>query len=425
MFAHRRKFVASALAASSLGACATARPSASTFEIEIVANVPDGTGPVYLTGNLPVLGPWNPSALRMQGTGRERRARILAPAEHEFEFKITLGSWDREALGPSGMITPNHRLRVTRGANATIDIPSFKKDARAYMDDVAGAGILGALTYWPDVTSAKLTRARTVSIWTPPGYDPADARRYRVIYMHDGQNLFDPRIANTGTDWGVDEAMMRLGARGIEPAIVVGVWNSDLRRLEYSPSKVIAHLDANVRGDVEAEFNGRVLGDEYVTFLADELKPRIDSAFRTKTGPQDTYLMGSSMGGLISFYALVERPDIFGAAACLSMHWPMSINRARIFEGAQTWRPVLLDAYTHYVRGSDFSPSRSRLWADHGGLALDSLYAPYQQAMAPILAERGFREGAGFQLRAFPNTDHNEASWRARLDAPLAFLLSY
>jgi hypothetical protein len=391
----------------------------------IVATVPAQTGRVFISGNLASLGPWNPAARIMEGQGAQRRITLRAPRGFVLEFKVTLGDWNREGLGPSGTVMPNSRAVFGVDAVASIVVTDFKKDPLVYLNDPAGSGVNGRLVNWLDVSTPRLDQTRHVQIWLPPSYDDAPQRRYRVIYMHDGQNLFDPRIANTGVDWGVDEAMARIAvAQAVDPAIVVAVWSTNQRRLEYAPSKVIAALPGPVRAELKHEFGGDVRGDAYIAFLADELKPRIDASFRTLSGPSATSLMGSSMGGLISFYGAVERPDVFSAAACLSMHWPVAIRAARIFEGANTWRLLLLEAYRDYLRQSGLSPARTRLWCDHGGQNLDTLYAPYQAAMQPVFEQLGFVSGPRLQLRAFPESDHNEASWRARLDEPLRFLLS-
>lgn len=420
-----RRSVVASIGAVAIGGCASVARDGETARITVVARVPKGVGPVYLTGNLAELGPWNPAALAMGGAGEERTAIVRAPIGTVFEFKVTLGSWDREGLGPSGTVMPNTQVTVTGDQIATIAVGDFKKDPLVYLNDPRGSGVIGRLVNWLDVGGAGLAQKRHVQVWLPPGYDENPARRYRVIYMHDGQNLFDPRIANTGTDWGVDETIVRLSGAGMaDPAIVVAVWSTSQRRLEYAPSKVLAALPSAVQAELVTEFGGQPLGDRYIAFLADELKPRIDQTFRTLTGPESTSLMGSSMGGLISFYSAVERPDVFGAAACLSMHWPVAITAQRIFERADEWRPLLLKAYIAYLGGATLSPLRTRIWADHGGGDLDSLYGPYQQAIAPVLTARGFETGPRLQLRAFANSEHNEASWRARLDEPMRFLLS-
>ena len=173
-----------------------------------------------------------------------------------------------------------------------------------YMDDWRNSGVLGTLVYWRDVESEFLAEKRNVEIWLPPGYDDDPERRYPVIYMHDGQNLFDPRIANTGIDWGVDEAIMRGVDRGAhEAAIVVGAWSSNQRTREYSPWH-----DA----------------PRYARFLIEEIMPRVNAEFRTRTDRDNTFVMGSSMGGLLSYYLVMNHSDVFSACGCVSTHVPFS-----------------------------------------------------------------------------------------------------
>ena len=199
----------------------------------IRVTVPAGTGTVFLAGNLAELGPWRPEGRAMTGAGRERIALVSAPRGTTFEYKFTLGSWDREAVDSTGSAPPNLKLVLDGDVEARHLVPGFKKGQREYLADWKGSGVLGRLVYWTDVKSAFLGPARHVEIWLPPGYDSTTAVRYPVLYAHDGQNLFDPRLAFTGIDWGVDEAIVRLSRRGsIPPVIVVGVWNSSERGTE-------------------------------------------------------------------------------------------------------------------------------------------------------------------------------------------------
>jgi hypothetical protein len=166
----------------------------------IRVRVPEGTGTLYLAGSLPQLGPWRPDGVALAGEGRERTAQVTAPPGTTFEYKFTLGSWDREAVGYAGVVPPNYRLRLDRDTVVVHEIADFKKDVREYIADWRGSGVQGRLVYWTDVHSAFLGPTRNVEIWLPPGYDDNRSTRYPVLYMHDGQNLFDPRIANTGVD---------------------------------------------------------------------------------------------------------------------------------------------------------------------------------------------------------------------------------
>ncbi len=249
--------------------------------------------------------------------------------------------------------------------------------------------------------------ARHVDVWLPPGYDEGTTH-YRVLYMHDGQNLFDPALVSTGVDWGVDEALTRLAAdEGTAPAIVVGVWNSPQRWRDYMPQKPVAGVTA---GDLPARFvrekGGLPQSDRYLRFLVEELKPLIDAAYRTLPGQGDTFIMGSSMGGLISLYALVEYPQIFGGAGCLSTHWPAAAEPLLAYFGA-----VLPP------------PGRHKIYFDYGTETLDADYEPFQQQMDHAMAAAGYTQERDWVTRKFPGDAHTEAAWRGRLEIPLRFLL--
>ncbi|MGH7581119.1 MAG: alpha/beta hydrolase-fold protein [Gemmatimonadales bacterium] len=372
--------------------------------ITVIARVPSGTGKVYFSGSTPDLGPWQADARLMAGSGRERRVRIAVPASTTLEYKFTLGSWEREALDSNGGVPPNHRLTVTRDTAVTRDVPAFKRPQREYLADWRGSGVLGRLVYWTDVRSKFLGPTRHVEVWLPPGYDSAAAARYPVLYMHDGQNLFDPRIANTGVDWGVDEAVVRLAERGvIPPIIVVGVWSTPRRGLEYSP-----WADA----------------PDYARFLIEELMPRVNRSFRTRTGPEHTAVMGSSMGGLLSFYLVTRHPGVFGACGCVSTHFPLSeAVVAEIFEDFEVGDvPDTTPYIVRDIRAGLTVPKGTRYWFDYGTLGLDSAYAPSHEQVRRWLRRQGLMEGRDFVIRRYEGATHNEASWRARLDDPLTFL---
>jgi len=406
-----------------LPACAS--DASATRFITVRAIVPEMSGDVYLTGSLTELGPWDADGLLMSGDGRLRTARVRAPVGEEAAFKITQGRWEREGLGPSGMVLANTSVDPESDGEVTITIASWKRDVRDYIADAAGAGVVGSLVYWPDVESERLEESRTVSIYLPPQYEADPKARFAVIYAQDGQNLFDPRIASTGVDWGLDEAMQSLVEEGAaEPAIIVGVWSTPARRLEYAPQGVLERITGEMAGLAAKEFPAQLRrSDAYLGFLVEELKPRIDAAFRTRSDKNSTFVMGSSMGGLISLYAMAEHPDVFGAAAGLSMHWPISIDESIILQREAGWRSAVLEAFAGYLANSRLEPATHRLWVDRGTGYLDKLYAPYQPALVDKLANMGFAEGHALIARIYPGADHNEAAWRARVRDPMRFLL--
>ncbi|MGV3578441.1 alpha/beta hydrolase [Brevundimonas sp.] len=283
----------------------------------------------------------------------------------------------------------------------------------------ADAPTSGRLVEYPDMASAHAAD-RNVTVWLPPGYDGGTGR-YPVLYMHDGQNLFDASRAPFG-EWCVDEHLGRLIPTGqVRAPIVVGAWNTPLRLREYVPADLIAALPESTRADVEAIYGGPALSDDYLRFLVEELKPRIDADFRTLTGPDDTVIMGSSMGGLISLYAMMKHPEVFGAAGCISTHWPLRIEQ---LEGAalDAWRETVLTAWTGVVARGLPDPATHRLYFDRGNETLDQFYAFFQSRIDQVVRDAGWPPDR-FRTLVFPGAEHNEKSWNSRLDVPLTFLL--
>ncbi len=284
-------------------------------------------------------------------------------------------------------------------------LPVFLRWAYAIRAPVLTA--TGRTDSWQTFPS-RYVAARDVDVWLPPSYGSDPNRRYPVLYMHDGQNLFDPSLSYTGIDWDIDGAMTRLIARGeVREAIVVGVWNTPQRFAEYMPRAPVT--TDMVNSGVEGRPAGRaadIVSDDYLRFLAEELKPFIDARYRTLPGRDDTMVMGSSMGGLISLYALAKYPQVFGAAGAVSTHWP--VCEGCVIDWLKTEMP---------------KPGAHRLYFDYGTATLDALYPPYQAKMDAAMREHGYREGNDWITRRFEGAEHNEAAWKARVEIPLTFLL--
>lgn len=250
---------------------------------------------------------------------------------------------------------------------------------------------------------------RHVDVWLPPGYEKSSDRRYPVLYMQDGQNCFDAAESAFGKAWEVQTALERLIANGqVEPAIIVGIWNVGmLRYLEYRPARPFLHLLPAARAVVTAGLGGWPLSDAYLAFLVDELKPHIDAQYRTQPASAHTAIMGSSMGGLISLYAICEYPEIFGAAACVSTHWPA-------VEG------VIMP----YLRDCLPDPTTHRIYFDFGTQTLDVLYRPTQQLVDTLMVEGGYESGVNWITREYPGDGHFETCWAGRVHNPIEFMLS-
>lgn len=268
---------------------------------------------------------------------------------------------------------------------------------------------------------SKYVASRNVDVWLPDGY--SSSKKYAVLYMHDGQMLFDTTSNWNHQEWGVDETVSGLiKKKKIRNCIIVGIWNdSKLRHSEYFPQKPFESLTkeqqqeiiAATRNNEQLLFPAVIQSDLYLKFLVKEVKAYIDSAFSTLPNKDNTFIAGSSMGGLISMYAICEYPQVFGGAACLSTHWP------GVFKIINNPMP---DAFMNYLENHLPDPSEHKFYFDYGDQTLDSLYKPLQTEVDAIMKSRGY-SASNWTTRYFPGENHSEKAWAKRLYIPLEFLM--
>jgi predicted alpha/beta superfamily hydrolase len=255
--------------------------------------------------------------------------------------------------------------------------------------------LIDQIRVYEEFTSPILPGTRKVFVYRPPGYDEDSGRRYPVLYMHDGQNLADPTEAFGGRPWEVDKTAQRLILSGeISPLIIVGVHNAGAGRIdEYTP--------------VPAE-RGRMRGrggkaDDYGRMIIEDLKPFIDAEYRTRPEREFTGLGGSSLGGLVSLYLGLKRPDVFSRLAVMSpsVWWA---NNQIIREAAKIGERLPL-----------------RIWLDIGKREGPKIKHQVR-ALKEILLANGWRSGEDFAYFEFPNAYHEESAWAARFGEVLKFL---
>lgn len=278
----------------------------------------------------------------------------------------------------------------------------------------------GRLIEYEKVAAAGLPEQR-LTIWLPPGYD-SDDRRYPVLYMHDGHNLFDPAKSNFNKIWAADKAMLAAARSGkVEPHIIIGIWAPGADRYrQYLPRSVYDAAPPAVKAQMDAMANGSaVVSDRYLDWIAGPLKRWVDASFRTRAGRDDTAIVGSSMGGLMSCYAFLERPEVFGQAGCVSSHWP-AVD-PRVVAGEDSGVKQLWDAWFAARLGQ---PAGRRVWMDHGTATLDQFYAPYQQVVDARFAAAGWQKGRDWESKVYPGAEHEENAWAARLPEIFGWLLS-
>ena len=258
-----------------------------------------------------------------------------------------------------------------------------------------------------------------VVVWLPPGYD-GGTTRYPVVYMHDGQNLFFPERSNFNKIWAADKSALRLiAAKRVKPFIIVGIDQpGPARYRQYFPQRFSTMAGPDLRRDIDAFAQGPLTGDAYLRFIVDELKPMIDRSYRTRIGRNDTAIVGSSMGGLISCYAITQYPRVFGRAGCVSTHVPLVAA-----ETVGAFRQDVADVWRAYLAQYLGKPDGRRIWMDHGDGTLDAFYAPYQERIDAQILAAGWRKSRDFESRVYKGTAHEENAWAARMDDIFGWLM--
>lgn len=313
---------------------AVALPAQVTLRVTSVpANTPEGAT-IYVAGSF---NSWNPAATALVADGNGKYSCVIAEGKGTAEFKFTRGSWATVEGNATGKYLPNRTFSFT-GSAQTLNLSILSWED-------TGAGSPGtAATNVQILNNAfqipQLNRTRRIWIYLPPDYQTS-TKRYPVLYMHDGQNLFDNATAFAG-EWQVDETLNRLHSEGDYGAIVVGIDNGGADRInEMTPWE-------------NTQYGGGE-GDKYLQFIVETLKPYIDANFRTLAKAEHTALIGSSLGGLISTYGGVKYPNVFSKIGSFSpAYWIVSSELNSWLSAA----PVNLSATRLYtVAGSNESAS--------------------------------------------------------------------
>ncbi len=274
----------------------------------------------------------------------------------------------------------------------------------------------GKLDVYPNFHS-NLIRQRDVAVWMPEGY--AKGQPVDVLYMHDGQQIFDSLATWNHQEWEVDEVMGRLITDNtIRPTIVVAIANiGEDRLVDYFPQKAWNYLGDSEKAKLDYD---KLNADRYLRFIVEELKPFIDREYQPLTTAEHTFVMGSSMGGLISLYAVCEYPQMFGGAGCLSTHVPLILSDELVNNPAAVDRWAA--AFRSYVKDKLAMPNTHLIYMDRGSVGLDGLYKPYQDLMDQQFKAQGW-DARHFVTIVFEGHQHMEIYWAQRLEQPLKFLL--
>jgi len=282
---------------------------------------------------------------------------------------------------------------------------------------IANASIRGQLQRYMAFPS-QFVGPHIVDVWLPEDY--SNTKKYAVVYMNDGQNLFDPEATKKKMEMMADESISDLVKAGtIKDAIVVGVHSNGRKRHdEYFPKKPFEALpqkDQDSLKKIAKAFNMEInmSSDNYLKFIVDELKPFIDTKYATQPDRDNTFISGSSMGGLISMYAVCEYPETFGGAICMSTHWP------GVFPTATNPIPT---KFFEYMNNNIPEPGNHRFYFSFGTKGMDRFYAKFEDDVNNVFSQKGYTSENFINFKE-EGGNHTEAYWTERLPEGLKMML--
>ncbi len=345
------------------------------INISIVVETPQSNGVVYISGNSEKLGNWDGHGIPIDIESSRGRTTLCVDSNERIKFKITAGDWTREAIYKDGGIPDNFVIHAVQDTQLVIHIAKWKDDL-----ELIKTGMTGDFDEYADMSYPGMLD-RDVTVWLPPNYDDSINLNYPVLYMHDGQNVFNPNSSTMGIDWGVDEwADSLISNQAIAPIIVVAIDCTGDRYLDYSPGKQ---------------------GETYMNFITQKLKPVIDSTYRTKPDRNHTTVMGASMGGLISFMMHWRHNSTFGKAACLSPAFVyQGLNYPKVV-GKYKGKQKMLDVYI--VNGTE---------------GLEKTLQPGCDQMMETLDDVGY----AYEWLLDDGAKHNEEAWNKRVGEILVWM---
>lgn len=372
---------------------------AETTELKIVVNTSQPVAKedtLFLAGNTAKLGNWNASGFaltRKSDTSFEGSLKL--EIGENIEFKITRGTWETVEKDADGEEIANRTTTVQKGKGIVVAIESWADErSRPGRSSVVGTLEIRRI--------ASVEPSRLVRVWLPAGYQDS-TQSYPVLYLLDGQNVFDRATSAIGDEWGVDETLTQLiESQAIQPIIVVAIDNSSKRVDEYT---WIADGESSRKRGGNAE--------PFAKWIAGDLKPQMDREYRTLTKRDSTWIGGSSLGGIFSLYSVVQNNDTFGRAIAMSpsLSWGN--------DGTHNW-----------IESSQNCIAKpTRIWVDFGGKegttengARENVerFERLQKTLSTIVQKQNSNVTVGGRL--FPGAKHNESAWRERFAEAIQFI---
>jgi predicted alpha/beta superfamily hydrolase len=350
---------------------------------------------LYLAGNVKELGSWRAEGLEIkkQDDGKYH-AYVQLAGGVPIEYKITRGSWNSVERGTDGVEMDNRTLDPVKTEAVNLQVATWVDQGKS---DPGKSTAIGDIRKHIGFHSTLLNNDRTIAVYLPPGYDQNTDQRYPVLYMQDGQNIFDTATSFAGVEWNADETAEKLIVEGkINPVIIVGIYNTPDRTEEYTPWQA-------------SESDPVARGVYYGWFTAYEVKRFIDKTYRTLPGRENTAIAGSSLGGLIALDTARAHNDVFGVCAALSPSlWSAEGELLSQWTADHDWM------------------NGTRFWIDMGEGETDDYPAgeatAHLQSLATTLESAGLTKGSDYQSLIVEGDEQNEAAWSKRFDKVLIYL---
>jgi len=348
---------------------------------------------LYLAGDAQALGAWKPDGVELKkGDDGVYAARVTLPADQGIQYKVTRGTWATVEKKADGSEMGNRTFTPTKDTTVDVEVAAWAEEVGAPKHTRTGD-----IRVHEKFASKNLGNERSLLVWLPPGYDENRTVRYDVLYMQDGQNVFDDWTSFAG-EWRADETAAALIAQNkIRPVIIVAIENNNRRLDEYTMTLDDRHGGRG--GD----------GAKYARFVAEEVKPFIDRTYRTDATREHTGVAGSSLGATISLEIARAYPDKFGLVGALSpAAWWNDGEMLKRFEADSSW-----------MKGK-------RLWVDigtnEGNVAQKQAYVDSGRRIEAMLKKAGLAESQDYQFKVIEGAEHNEKAWSSRLGDVLMFL---
>ncbi len=379
----------------------SSKPVTVDFEVTVPDDTPKNQM-IYLSGGVPSLGNWDAAGLALQHKEDGKwhgTAEVLSGIG--YGYKITRGTWGTVETDAAGSPIPDRTLQVPGAQTVDLTVAEWVDHGKAIPGRIT---LTGDIRLLKNFHSNILKNDRTLILYLPPGYDQHPEARYPVLYMQDGQNLFDESTSFAGVEWRMDEAAQKLIANDeVNPFIIVGIYNTPDRTAEFTPPPMVTA-------------NSTARGDLYARFIVEGIKPYIDKTYRTQADRAHTLIGGASMGGLISLYTAQTHPETFGGIVVLSPWLRLNDTKLLAFwPGDGRW----LRNERIY---SDMGTAPGNNGANYPGGASAAIADGKDFAVA--LQSAGLQPDKDFIFRQIEDGHHDEASFGAEIESVLRWIFA-